>query len=65
MIESVDQSLGSIVQKLEELNLPDNTHTFTSDNGGHGKWTSNYPFRGNKEISMRRHTRPINSQMVK
>ncbi len=49
MIESVDQSLGSIVQKLEELNLSDNTIIiFTSDNGGHGKWTSNYPFRGNK-----------------
>ena len=51
MIESVDQSLGSIVQKLEELNLSDNTIIiFTSDNGGHGKWTSNYPFREIKEI---------------
>ena len=49
MIESVDQSLGSIVKKLEELNLSNNTIViFTSDNGGHGKWTSNYPFRGNK-----------------
>ena len=49
MIESVDQSLGSIVKKLEQLNLTDNTIIiFTSDNGGHGKWTSNYPFRGNK-----------------
>ena len=49
MIESVDQSLGSIVKKLEQLNLTDNTIIiFTSENGGHGKWTSNYPFRGNK-----------------
>ena len=49
MVESVDQSLGSIVKKLEELNLSNNTIViFTSDNGGHGKWTSNYPFRGNK-----------------
>ncbi|MBU79326.1 MAG: sulfatase [Flavobacteriales bacterium] len=49
MIESVDQSLGSIVKKLEQLNLTDNTIIiFTSDNGGHGKWTSNYPFKGNK-----------------
>ena len=49
MIESVDQSLGLILKKLEELNLSDDTIIiFTSDNGGHGKWTSNYPFRGNK-----------------
>ena len=49
MIESVDQSLGLILKKLKELNLSDETIIiFTSDNGGHGKWTSNYPFRGNK-----------------
>lgn len=49
MIESVDESLGAIMNKLDELNLDDNTIIiFTSDNGGHGLWTSNYPWRGNK-----------------
>jgi len=49
MIESVDQSLGALMTKLEELGLTENTIIiFTSDNGGHGKWTSNYPWRGNK-----------------
>ena len=49
MIESVDQSLGAVKQKLAELGLTDNTIIiFTSDNGGHGRYTSNYPFRGNK-----------------
>ncbi|MBW1963524.1 MAG: sulfatase, partial [Deltaproteobacteria bacterium] len=49
MIESVDQSLGALQRKLDELGLTENTIIiFTSDNGGHGKWTSNYPWRGNK-----------------
>jgi arylsulfatase A-like enzyme len=49
MIEGVDNSLGAIMKKLEELNLDENTILiFTSDNGGHGLWTSNYPWRGNK-----------------
>ncbi|MCK4677277.1 MAG: sulfatase [Bacteroidales bacterium] len=49
MIESVDQSMGALLGKLEELDLADNTIIiFASDNGGHGKWTSNYPWRGNK-----------------
>ncbi|MCX6326944.1 MAG: sulfatase [Bacteroidia bacterium] len=49
MIESVDNSMGAIMKKLEELGLDKNTIIiFTSDNGGHGRWTSNYPFRGNK-----------------
>ena len=49
MIESVDESMGSLMRKLEELQLSDNTIIiFTSDNGGHGRWTSNYPLRGNK-----------------
>lgn len=35
MLKSVDESLGRIVAKLEELNLTDNTIVlFTSDNGG-------------------------------
>jgi arylsulfatase A-like enzyme len=49
MIESVDISMGVIMKKLEELGLDDNTIViFTSDNGGHGRWTSNWPWRGNK-----------------
>lgn len=49
MIESVDQSLGKLINKLEELDLAKNTIIiFTSDNGGHGRITSNYPLRGNK-----------------
>lgn len=49
MIESVDASMGAILEKLEESGLADNTIViFTSDNGGFGKQTSNYPFRGNK-----------------
>ena len=49
MIESVDQSLGKLTEKIEELGLSDNTIIiFTSDNGGHGRVTSNYPLRGNK-----------------
>jgi arylsulfatase A-like enzyme len=49
MIESVDQSVGRIIEKLQALNLMDNTIiVFTSDNGGHGRITSNWPWRGNK-----------------
>lgn len=49
MIESVDASMGAIMEKLESSRLAENTIIiFTSDNGGYGKQTSNYPFRGNK-----------------
>lgn len=49
MVETVDNSLGRILEKLEELGISENTIViFASDNGGHGKYTSNYPFRGNK-----------------
>lgn len=49
MIESVDNSMGALVDKLEKLGISKNTIIiFASDNGGHGKFTSNYPFRGNK-----------------
>jgi arylsulfatase A len=49
MIESVDESMQAVVEKLEKLNLTENTIiVFVSDNGGHGSWTSNYPLRGNK-----------------
>lgn len=49
MIESVDESVGRIASKLNELGLSENTIViFTSDHGGHGRITSNWPFRGNK-----------------
>ena len=49
MIESVDHSMGAVQKKLEDLGLVDNTIIiFYSDNGGHRKWTTNYPLRGHK-----------------
>jgi arylsulfatase A-like enzyme len=49
MIESVDQSVGRVLDKLEELNLSDDTVVFFfSDNGGHANFTSNKPLRGSK-----------------
>jgi arylsulfatase A-like enzyme len=56
MIQSVDDSVGRIVRKLDELHLTDNTLIiFTSDNGGlaikegpHTPSTSNAPLRGGK-----------------
>lgn len=49
MIESVDQSVGRVMKKLEEIRIADNTVViFTSDNGGHGRITSHNPLRGNK-----------------
>ena len=54
MLRSVDESVGRIVKKLDELHLADNTILiFTSDNGGvvhAGKpvTTSNFPLRNGK-----------------
>lgn len=49
MIESVDQSVGRIMDKLRELNLESQTLiVFTSDNGGFYQATSNAPLRANK-----------------
>ncbi len=49
MIESVDNSVGAIMDTLVERELQDNTMVvFYSDNGGHGKITSNAPLRGGK-----------------
>ena len=49
MIESVDESVGRIVQTLSELSLTDDTMViFYSDNGGHGKITDSAPLRGGK-----------------
>ena len=51
MIESVDNSMGLLMQTLDRLGLRENTIIiFTSDNGGHGKITSNYLFGETKEF---------------
>jgi len=49
MIESVDDSVGRVVRKLDELGIADNTVViFFSDNGGLGTVTSMTPLRGSK-----------------
>ena len=49
MIESVDQSVGRVMKKLEDLGITEQTVViFTSDNGGAGRVTSAHPLRGNK-----------------
>jgi arylsulfatase A len=57
MVESLDKSVGEIVDAVRELGLDDNTLIyFTSDNGGyvhygnqfHGEISSNDPLRGQK-----------------
>ena len=49
MLESIDQGVGRLMNKLDELELASNTILiFTSDNGGETKVTSNTPLRGGK-----------------
>lgn len=49
MIESVDDSVGRVLRKLEELRLTEQTLVvYYSDNGGHVGATSNAPLRGFK-----------------
>ncbi|MEQ9409969.1 MAG: sulfatase [Fuerstiella sp.] len=49
MIESVDQSVGRVLDHVEQLGLTDDTVVlFYSDNGGFGGATSNHPLRGAK-----------------
>tara|TARA_B100000902_G_scaffold15343_1_gene18462 strand:- start:129 stop:1553 length:1425 start_codon:yes stop_codon:yes gene_type:complete len=49
MIESMDDSIGTVLETLDRLALTSNTIViFTSDNGGHGGVTSNAPLRGSK-----------------
>ena len=49
MIESMDDSVGTVLETLDRLDLAANTIIiFTSDNGGHGGITSNAPLRGSK-----------------
>ncbi len=49
MIESVDESVGRIMRKLDQLGLTENTVVFfMSDNGGLAGVTSNAPLRAGK-----------------
>ncbi|NQT16139.1 MAG: sulfatase, partial [Planctomycetes bacterium] len=49
MIESVDQSVGTVLRRIEKLGLAENTVViFNSDNGGNGRVTSHHPLRGCK-----------------
>lgn len=49
MIESVDRSVGRVLDKLDELGLAESTYVFFfSDNGGYGNATMMEPLRGSK-----------------
>jgi arylsulfatase A-like enzyme len=49
MVESMDKSLGDILNKLEELGIEENTViVFISDNGAPSQMTPNLPLRGHK-----------------
>lgn len=49
MLESIDQGIGLLSKKLDELGIAENTiFIFTSDNGGETNVTSNAPLRGGK-----------------
>jgi arylsulfatase A-like enzyme len=48
-LESIDEGIGMIMNKLDELGLTENTVLiFTSDNGGEDRVTSNAPLRAGK-----------------
>ena len=49
MLESVDEGVGQMIAKLEELGIRDNTFVvFASDNGGEDRVASNLPLRAGK-----------------
>lgn len=49
MVEHMDENVGRLLNRLDELKLSDNTIVvWTSDNGGKGSVTSNLPLRGMK-----------------
>jgi arylsulfatase A-like enzyme len=51
MIESVDQGIGRLLEKLDQLQLSDNTVVLlSSDNGGYGPATSMRPLKGYKGV---------------
>jgi arylsulfatase A len=48
-VETLDRYVGIVLDEIDQLGLRDNTVViFTSDNGAHPGFTSNYPLRGNK-----------------
>lgn len=49
MVHHMDENVGRVMDCLKELDLEENTILiFTSDNGGKGSVTSNYPLKGMK-----------------
>ena len=49
MVEHMDENVGRLLRRLDELKLSDHTIVvWTSDNGGKGSVTSNLPLRGMK-----------------
>ncbi|MEQ8791670.1 MAG: sulfatase [Pirellulaceae bacterium] len=49
MVEHMDENVGRLLRRLDELELSDDTIVvWTSDNGGKGSVTSNLPLRGMK-----------------
>jgi len=51
MLESLDDGVGDILRKLDELKLADNTVViFNSDNGGERTVTDNFPLRAGKSF---------------
>ncbi|MBT3242580.1 MAG: sulfatase-like hydrolase/transferase [Bacteroidetes bacterium] len=49
MVQHMDENVGRVIDCLTELNLDEKTVLiFTSDNGGKGSVTSNYPLKGMK-----------------
>lgn len=51
LIKGMDRSIGTVLDKLDELKLAENTAVLLiSDNGGHPGYTRNTPFRGGKSM---------------
>ncbi|MBK1876016.1 sulfatase [Pelagicoccus mobilis] len=51
LVKGMDRSIGSILDKLDELELAEDTAViFMSDNGGHPVFTRNDPLRGGKSM---------------
>jgi len=58
MVAAVDESVGRVLEQLDESGLSDNTIiVFTSDNGGMHKVTTNAPLRGGKGMAWEGGTR--------
>jgi len=51
LLYGMDRSIGAIFDKIDELQLADDTAViFLSDNGGHSGWTKATPLRGGKSM---------------